>query len=181
MAKRRSTATRRGARSRRCLRHAARPVASADVIAANRLDWHLLKNFPREFDGLYFTGGRGCPGCCTFCAELHGQEVRVKTALQLIQEIEGADSKVTDGTLRVTRWDLFKHADRLPVRDLRDRPRCRASPRGPGRGPDSDGRRREGEVRLGVGLRRGLLPRSPPRGRILPTLGRKPAFAPVSA
>ncbi len=102
------------ARSRRCLRHAARPVASADVIAANRLDWHLLKNFPREFDGLYFTGGRGCPGCCTFCAKLHGQEVRVKTALQLIQEIEGADSKVTDGTLRVTRWDLFKHADRLP-------------------------------------------------------------------
>jgi len=93
----------------RCVRNAIRPVARVDLIAANRLDWSLLDNFAREFDSLFFTGGRGCPGACTFCARLHGQEVRVKSARQLLEEIEAADAKVAEGTIRVSRWDSFKY------------------------------------------------------------------------
>lgn len=89
-----------------------RPVAPREVIAANRLDWSVLKGFDRvELDSLFFTGGRGCPGACTFCAKLHGQEVRVKGARQLLDEIEAADAKVAAGEIRVTRWPLFAHCD----------------------------------------------------------------------
>ena len=96
----------------RCLRNAVRPVAAAELIAANGLDWSLLEGFDKaEFDSLFFTGGRGCPGACTFCAKLHGPEVRAKSARQLLEEIEAADAKVADGTIAVTRWDLFKHVD----------------------------------------------------------------------
>lgn len=93
----------------RCVRNAIRPVARVDLIAANRLDWSLLDNFAREFDSLFFTGGRGCPGACTFCARLHGQEVRVKSARQLLEEIQAADAKVAEGTIKVSRWDSFKY------------------------------------------------------------------------
>jgi len=86
------------------------PSAPREVIAANRLDWSLLEGFERvEFDSLFFTGGRGCPGDCTFCAKLHGQEVRVKGARRLLDEIEAADAKVAAGEIRVTRWPLFEH------------------------------------------------------------------------
>ena len=89
-----------------------RPVAPRELIAANRLDWSLLEGFDRvELDSLFFTGGRGCPGACTFCAKLHGQEVRVKAARQLLAEIEAADAKVAAGEIRVTRWPLFEHCD----------------------------------------------------------------------
>jgi len=71
-----------------------------------------LDGFDRvELDSLFFTGGRGCPGECTFCAKLHGQEVRVKGARQLLDEIEAADAKVAAGEIRVTRWPLFEHCD----------------------------------------------------------------------
>jgi len=93
------------------LRNRVCPAASAAVLAANRLDWSLLKGFRREFDSFYFTGGRGCPGACTFCAKLHGQEVRIKPAQQLLEEIEAADAHVAAGTIQVSRWCLFEHVD----------------------------------------------------------------------
>lgn len=96
---------------RRCLRDAIRPIASREVVGGNRLDWSLLEGFSREFESLYFTGGRGCPGVCAFCAKLHGQEVRVKSARQLLEEIEGADARIADGGVRVGRWELFQHVD----------------------------------------------------------------------
>ena len=49
------------------------------------------------------------PRACTFCAKLHGNEVRYKSAAQLLEEIEAADARVSDGTLQVTRWPLFRH------------------------------------------------------------------------
>ncbi len=94
-----------------CLRNAIRPIASKDVLAANRLDWSLLEGFERPFDSLYFTGGRGCPGACSFCAKLHGTQVRIKSAEQLLEEIERADASVAAGRLHVTRWPLFAHVD----------------------------------------------------------------------
>jgi len=97
--------------ARRCLRDAVRPVAPQHVVAANRLDWSLLQGFTKEFESLYFTGGRGCPGACTFCAKLHGPEVRVKSAAQLMEEIEAADAGLSEGQLRVARWELFRHVD----------------------------------------------------------------------
>ena len=98
-----------GAGARRCLRNLVRPAAPAAVIAANRLDWSICKGFGRELDSLFFTGGRGCPGACTFCARLHGQEVRVKPARQLLDEIEAADAQVRAGRLRLRQWNLFEH------------------------------------------------------------------------
>lgn len=95
----------------RCLRHYERPVAEAEVVSANRLAWELLAPLETPLDSLYFTGGRGCPGACTFCAKLHGQEVRVKSAEQLIEEIVSADRLVAEGRLRVTRWPLFAYVD----------------------------------------------------------------------
>jgi hypothetical protein len=92
-------------------------VAGISVLAANRLDWSLLEGFSQEFDSLFFTGGRGCPGTCTFCAKLHGGELRVKPAGQLLEEIQAADARVAAGTLRVTRWALFKHVDDSALRD----------------------------------------------------------------
>jgi len=107
----------RCARDLRCLRNLARPVADARLLAANRLDWSLLDGFATPLDSLYFTGGRGCPGACTFCAKLHGQEVRVKSAGQLLEEIEAADACVAAGKLRLTRWRLFEHTDDPRLRD----------------------------------------------------------------
>lgn len=100
-----------GAQPRRCLREAIRPTAPRDVIAANRLDWSLLEGFDQCFESLHFTGGRGCPGGCSFCAKLHGPEVRVKSAEQVLEEIEAADARIAEGALRVSRWELFQHAD----------------------------------------------------------------------
>jgi hypothetical protein len=90
-----------------CLRNAQRPAADRELLAANRLNWQLLENFQTEFDSLFFTGGRGCPGACTFCAKLHGPEVRNKPAAQLLEEIEAADALVRQGRLKVSRWPLF--------------------------------------------------------------------------
>lgn len=105
-------------RARRCLQNRVRPLAAAEVVAANRLDYRLLHGFVREFDSLYFTGGRGCPGQCAFCAQLHGVEVRTKSARQILDEIEAADARAGDGGLRVSRWDLFAHADLATHRGL---------------------------------------------------------------
>ncbi len=101
----------------RCLRNAARPVPTREVIVANRLDFSTLEPLAAELDSLYFTGGRGCPGACTFCAKLHGPEVRAKTAEQLLDEIEAADARVADGSLQVTRWKLFEHVDDPQLRE----------------------------------------------------------------
>lgn len=103
--------------SLRCLRAAVRPVANAALIAANRLDWSLLENFTRELDSLYFTGGRGCPGACTFCDRLHGQEFREKGAEQLMEEIASADGMVARGQLKVGRWKLFRYTENEALRD----------------------------------------------------------------
>ncbi|HUT11352.1 MAG TPA: cobalamin-dependent protein [Thermoguttaceae bacterium] len=93
----------------RCLRCKIRPAVEVELIAANRLEWSFLEHFDQQFDSLYFTGGRGCPGACTFCARLHGNEARAKTAEQLLDEILAADRRVSDGTIKVTRWPLFEH------------------------------------------------------------------------
>lgn len=88
------------------------PKTSADVLQANVLDWPLLSRFEEEpFDSLYFTGGRGCPGECAFCAQLHGKRVRVKPAQQLLDEIGGADHLVQEGRLKVSQWPLFQYAE----------------------------------------------------------------------
>ncbi|NLS98124.1 MAG: hypothetical protein GXX96_38835 [Planctomycetaceae bacterium] len=99
------------ATSHSCLRNVVRPLASKEVLAANRLNWSMLEGFERPFDSLYFTGGRGCPGTCSFCARLHGAQVRIKSARQLLEEIEQADACVADGRLMVTRWPLLAHVD----------------------------------------------------------------------
>jgi hypothetical protein len=106
-------------RPRDCLRDAVRPVARQEVIAGTRLDWSLLEGFTQVFESLYFTGGRGCPGACTFCAKLHGPEVRAKSAEQLMEEIEAADAKVADGSLRVAQWELFQHLDDPAIKHRR--------------------------------------------------------------
>ncbi|MBN2475125.1 MAG: cobalamin-dependent protein [Pirellulales bacterium] len=103
----------------RCLRNGVRPVAPVEVIAANRLDWSLLTGFDGEMDGLYFTGGRGCPGSCTFCARLHGNDVRNKSAAQLLEEIADADAKVAEGTIKLSRWHLFQHVEDPALRKRR--------------------------------------------------------------
>jgi hypothetical protein len=102
----------------RCLRNLLRPVAGADVLAANRLEWSLLADFSGEFDSLFFTSGRGCPGACTFCAKLHGPEVRVKSAAQLLEEIEATDAAVRRGVIRLRRWRLFEHTADPRLRPL---------------------------------------------------------------
>ncbi len=95
----------------RCLRSAVRPVTEVELIAANRLDWSLLENFDGQFDALYITAGRGCPGSCTYCAKLHGNEVRSKSAAQLFEEIAAADADVAQGTIKLRRQKLFEHVD----------------------------------------------------------------------
>ncbi|GAB6164169.1 hypothetical protein JCM19992_01690 [Thermostilla marina] len=94
--------------SRACLQNVLRPVASRETVQANRLDFGLLVGFRRPFDSLFFTGGRGCPGRCAFCANLHGREVRAKTAEQLIDEIAAADRAVQEGRLQLERHRLFE-------------------------------------------------------------------------
>ncbi len=103
----------------RCLRGAVRPVARQEVIAGGRLDWSLLEGFTQVFESLFFTGGRGCPGACSFCAKLHGPEVRVKSAEHVLEEIEAADAKVADGSLRVGQWELFQHLEDPALRRRR--------------------------------------------------------------
>ena len=95
-----------------------RPAPSVQILRENRLNWGLLENFNTESDGLYFTGGRGCPGECTFCAQMHGRRVRSKTADQLLEEITGADRLVRRGTLQVSRWPLFEHTNRPDLQPL---------------------------------------------------------------
>ncbi|MDY0168587.1 MAG: hypothetical protein RBS80_18710 [Thermoguttaceae bacterium] len=102
---------------RRCLENLTRPIPAAEVIAANRLDFSLLDGFGQPLDSLYFTGGRGCPGVCTFCSRLHGSAVRVKPAGQLIEEIASADRAVTEGRLQVGRWPLFRWVEGSPLRE----------------------------------------------------------------
>ncbi len=95
--------------------NAVRPLVSAETLRANALNWDLLENFRAPFDSLYFTGGRGCPGRCAFCARLHGTAVRTKTARQLLEEIEAADRLVAVHRLRATQWNLFAHVIRPPT------------------------------------------------------------------
>lgn len=97
------------------LAHCCRPAVDPATLAANRLNWSLLENFQREFESLFFVGGRGCPGECTFCARLHGQDVRVKAAAQLLEEIQAADACVSRGALKVGWWPLFRHVERSPL------------------------------------------------------------------
>lgn len=92
-----------------------RPQVSTAVLQANVLDWNLLENFRSPVESLYFTGGRGCPGRCAFCARLHGTTVRTKTARQLLAEIATADRLVAEGRLRATRWNLFAHTAEPPT------------------------------------------------------------------
>ena len=101
------------------LHNEARPVTPEEVINANRLDFSLLEGFDGRFDSLFFTGGRGCPGDCTFCARLHGRQVRAKSAEQLLGEIEAAHAAVSSGRIQLGRWKLFEHTDDRELASLR--------------------------------------------------------------
>ena len=101
------------------LHNEVRPVTSGEVISANRLDFSLLEGFDGEFDSLFFTGGRGCPGDCTFCARLHGRQVRVKSASRLLGEIEAAHAAVSSGRIKLGRWELFEHTNDRELASLR--------------------------------------------------------------
>ena len=94
-----------------------RPMASSALLEANRLNWRLLEGFDRPLPSLFFTGSRGCPGGCTFCAKLHGDQLRWKSARRLLEEIAEADRCVQAGRLCVERWPLFAHTDRPDLRD----------------------------------------------------------------
>jgi len=94
-----------------------RPMASSALLEANRLNWRLLEGFDRPMHSLFFTASRGCPGGCTFCAKLHGDQVRWKSARRLLEEIAEADRCVQVGRLHVERWPLFAYTDRPDLRD----------------------------------------------------------------
>ena len=87
------------------------PQVDEETLRTNRLNWSLLEGFTQPLDSLYFTGGRGCPGRCTFCARLHGSRVRTKTARQLIDEIRDADRLVREGRLKLNRWNLYAETE----------------------------------------------------------------------
>ncbi|MDR0337247.1 MAG: radical SAM protein [Planctomycetaceae bacterium] len=85
------------------------PAVTEEILRKNQLNWLLLEGFDQAnpFDSLYLTGGRGCPGRCTFCAGLHGRRIRTKTANQIIEELRGADQLVSEGKLRLTTWKHY--------------------------------------------------------------------------
>jgi hypothetical protein len=89
------------------------PYIDEETLRSNQLNWSLLEGFDQDisFDSLYLTGGRGCPGRCTFCAGLHGHRVRTKTAEQIIEELRGADQLVRKGQLCLTKWKLYEWTD----------------------------------------------------------------------
>jgi len=96
-----------------------RPFAGAKIVRANRLDYSLLHGFHDPLDSLYFTGGRGCPASCAFCANLHGTVVRVKSAEQLLEEIEQVHELVASGKLPVRAWPLFQYIDDSDLKYLK--------------------------------------------------------------
>ena len=89
------------------------PFPSESLLRENQLDWSLLEHFcdnnSEPFDSLYLVAGRGCPGRCAFCSQLHGHRVRTKTLEQLLEEIREGDALVTAGKLPVGRFPLFEH------------------------------------------------------------------------
>ena len=102
---------------RRKLENLRRPAPRVEVLGANRLDFSLLDGFRQPMESLFFTGGRGCPGVCTFCSRLHGSAVRAKSARQILEEIGAADRAVMEGRIRIDRWPLFRWAEGSPLRD----------------------------------------------------------------
>lgn len=99
-------------------RNRVRPIVPSALLEANRLNWSLLEGFDRPMSSLFFTASRGCPGACTFCAKLHGSEVRWKSARRLLEEIADADACVQTGKLSVQRWPLFAYTDRADLQQL---------------------------------------------------------------
>ncbi|MGL4594685.1 MAG: cobalamin-dependent protein [Thermoguttaceae bacterium] len=88
-----------------------RVYVSEKLLRKNRLNWSILHGFTKTLDSIYLTGGRGCPGRCTFCAKMHGPNVRTKTALQLIDEVRGAAQLIEKGGITVSKWPLYKHTN----------------------------------------------------------------------
>lgn len=113
----RAPAPQKSALDLRRLRNTVRPVADREVMRANRLNFSLLVGFDEPQESLFFTGSRGCPGACAFCAKLHGNEVRAKTAEQLMDEITAADRAVAEGRLKLSRWRLFEFCPGDPRRE----------------------------------------------------------------
>lgn len=93
------------------IRGRAAPHVSEKTLRENRLDWSLLEDYALPLDSLYLTGGRGCPGNCTFCCRLHGRAVRTKTERQIVEELRGADALVRAGKLRLSVWPLYEAVD----------------------------------------------------------------------
>ncbi len=96
-----------------------RPVAPREIIRANRPDWSLLRGFTENLQGMYLTGGRGCPGECTFCDRLHGAQLRTKTAAQLLEEIADVDRIMGEQEIVVETQQLFIHTDDPILREQR--------------------------------------------------------------
>lgn len=96
------------------------PAEAVDekTLRENKLNWSILYDFKESLDSIYLTGGRGCPGQCSFCSRLHGQKVRTKPAKQIIEEIRGADRLVQNGKLCLTSWPLYKESNRKDLRTL---------------------------------------------------------------
>ncbi|MDR2116849.1 MAG: radical SAM protein [Planctomycetaceae bacterium] len=96
------------------------PSVDEETLRKNRLNWSLLEGFDQDFvfDSLYLTGGRGCPGRCTFCCRLHGRHIRTKTAEQIIEELRGADQLVQKGKLHLTTWQLYEWTDAPVLQSL---------------------------------------------------------------
>lgn len=89
-----------------------------ETLRKNELNWSFLYNFSEPLDSIYLTGGRGCPGQCSFCSRLHGRTVRTKPSKQIIEEIRGADRLVQNGKLLLTSWPLYKESPRNDLRPL---------------------------------------------------------------
>ncbi|HBT77068.1 MAG TPA: hypothetical protein DEB39_09110 [Planctomycetaceae bacterium] len=100
------------------------PGISEAILRENRLDWTLLEGFERGpvLDSVYLTAGRGCPGRCGFCTQLHGRAVRTKTVDQILEEIREADRLIARGKLLVSRWPLYEHVHDPRMPALKRRP-----------------------------------------------------------
>jgi hypothetical protein len=76
-----------------------------------------MENMTGKKSGALLNTGRGCPGACVFCSQQHGKKVRVKTAAQIIEEIEGVDEKQMAGELDLQHQKLFFSTDHPVLKD----------------------------------------------------------------
>ncbi|MBM3309438.1 MAG: radical SAM protein, partial [Candidatus Altiarchaeales archaeon] len=88
-----------------------RPYASERLLNLNRLDWSLLENYTEANKALVLTGGRGCPGLCVFCSQLHGRMPRQKSVETILREIRNIDEQVSKGNVEPEFKDWFRDVE----------------------------------------------------------------------